>query len=299
MPELNGNPKWWKNPPPWLHWATLVLAIISTTFQVTGPLKNEQMNKVPIFIEASLQVFSKYGKYIAVGAACLLIYWMRRYVIKAAVWAGEWLYVRPLVVLIGPVVQRILEAQTLPEPMSPNQEQFIDRFESLENWIHEGSWSIINEDNTRTLIVTNSGTGGIASPCVSWKDYVFEFETKIMQRNSSWIIRAQNLATYVMLQCQPHAIFPHYRLNGQWTVADQVRLQERLPVEVWFKVRIEVKHSDVKVTIVLPDREMKTLTLRNLLKPSLAPMEYAAGSIGFRESSVECSHFRAVSVKKI
>jgi hypothetical protein len=188
----------------------------------------------------------------------------------------------------------------IPDLISLNQDaQFNEGFGGgLENWVYEGEWSVIKEGEP-ILIVTNSGGGGIARPCMSWRNYICEFETRIMNGNTSWIIRAQNLATYVMLQCQPHGIYPHYRNNGQWKVQNMVPLPKELPTETWFRARIEVRESDVNVTLILHGEEIKIPILTDVLKTPSAPIEYSSGSFGFRESSVECAHFRGIIAKKI
>jgi hypothetical protein len=57
-------------------------------------------------------------------------------------------------------------------------------------WQYMKGWAMDREDGAPILVVTNSGDGGIAKPCKSWSNYLFEFETKIVHSNSAWIIRA-------------------------------------------------------------------------------------------------------------
>ena len=116
---VNNGGKWLKNPPPWLQWIAFVLLVIATTFQVIGPIKPERLSKVPDFVDLAFRFLLKFSIYIALGFAFLLSYWMRRYVFRAVVWAKEWLYIRPLVLLLRPAVQRMVETPVLPGASQP------------------------------------------------------------------------------------------------------------------------------------------------------------------------------------
>jgi hypothetical protein len=196
----------------------------------------------------------------------------------------------------------VASSHTQPVDQSPSVaiEEFNDVFErGLGQWDYTEDWSVIRKEAKHALVVTDSGAGGIAVPCFEWTDYVFDFETKIVRANTSWIIRAKDLATYAMLQCHQERIHPHFRLNGNWTVRDALSLPITLPLDVWFGVRIEVKGFDVKVTVTVEGNERTLPLMNNLLRQPAAPIEYAHGSVGFRESGNECSQFRNVSVRKI
>jgi hypothetical protein len=49
-------------------------------------------------------------------------------------------------------------------------------------WEYIGNWHTSQESDQTILIVTDSGKGGIAKPCLLWRDYIFEFETKIINK---------------------------------------------------------------------------------------------------------------------
>ena len=184
-------------------------------------------------------------------------------------------------------------------------EEFREDFQQgLENWEYRGEWRIEREGDGCILIVTESRSGGIAKPCVSWKDYVVEFETRIVNGNTSWIIRAEDTDNYVMLQCQPELLYPHFRTQGRWenltwTLENPVRLPFRLPLNTWFGVHIEVRGTLLLVTVTLDGREREILRSSRLLEPPTAPVSYQVGSVGFRESAEECANFRNVRVKRL
>ena len=190
---------------------------------------------------------------------------------------------------------------------------FRDSFRhGLRRWEYYGEWRTEQEGNRNVLIVTNSDIGGIARPCRLWTDYVFEFETKIIKHNSTWIIRAKDTFNYVMFQCQPTQIVPHFRVNGHWIRLDPIPLQEPLPINTWFGVHIKVKGTRV-VVIVKVNGVDKEIYNDALLEPQVVDISlgkeppqihkmiisYTMGSIGFRESGkMECAHFREVCVRK-
>jgi hypothetical protein len=195
-----------------------------------------------------------------------------------------------------------------PYTYEPSHEEFREDFRhGLENWEyhHEEKWRTEREGDGCILIVTESPSGGIAKPCLSWRDYVFEFETKIVNGNTSWIIRAQDTDNYVMLQCQEGQLYPHFRMEGRWervaswTRKNPVLLPFSLPLNTWFGVRIEVRGTQVLVTVTVNDRETEILNSSALLEPPIAPASYTMGSVGFRESARECAHFRNVHVKRL
>jgi hypothetical protein len=198
---------------------------------------------------------------------------------------------------------------------STDQREFFEDFRrGLENWEYYGGWRTEREDSRHILIVIDSDAGGIAKPCRLWTDYVFEFETKIAQANTSWIIRASDILNYVMLQCGPAELNPHFRVNGLWFKLQSVSLPVTLPLNTWFGVRITVTGTRVVVVVRVNDRETEIFN-RPLLEPQIVAAQitqggttqslnvtfsYPMGSVGFREwGNTECAHFRNVHVMRI
>lgn len=201
-----------------------------------------------------------------------------------------------------------------------NPRRFKEDFRhGLTKWEYYGEWKTEKEDDQYILIVTDSDAGGLAKPCRLWEDYIFEFETKIAQSNSSWIIRASDILNYVMLQCTQNEIRPHFRMNGLWFAQNPVPLPDPLPINEWFKVQIRVSGTRVVVKVVHDEKE-RVLLDRYLLKPEVMKVQtmsvkttsgsfsesvdlafsFPLGTVGFRESGEsECAHFRAVRVVKL
>jgi hypothetical protein len=223
-----------------------------------------------------------------------------------AAWLVSAVRNRPKSLSVEAIIEELRKGSSVSLSSSSPQEQFTECFEGgLGHWEYDGAWRVIREDDKHTLVVTNSEIGGIAQPCRLWTDYTCEFETKIAKSNTSWVVRAKDTSTYVMLQCETGRIYPHFRVNGTWTNLDWTRrnpvpLPVTLPLDTWFGVRIEVKDFHVMVTLIVDGKEIVVSAMTNpLLKPPIAPIEYAIGSVGFRESGNECAYFRRISVKKI
>lgn len=184
----------------------------------------------------------------------------------------------------------------------------------LEDWEYYGGWRTERDGRQRILTVTESAEGGIARPCLLWRDYEFEFETKIVRGNTTWLVRARDILNYVMLQCGRSELNPHFRANGFWLLLDHVPLPLTLPTNTWFFVRIRVQGTRVTVSVRLGDAETEIYN-SELLRPEVKTytisadgetrrtdlmLSYPTGSVGFREwGETECAQFRNVRVKKI
>ena len=208
----------------------------------------------------------------------------------------------------------VLTAYIYKRDKAASNVEFKDKFDQgLENWEYYGDWRIEKEDGRGILVVTNSGDGGIANPCRLWRDYIFEFETKIVKNNTSWIIRARDIFNFVMLQCEPDKINPHYRVNGNWVKLDPIPIHEPLPTNKWFGVRVKVSGTRVTVNVTIDSIKREILN-ETILEPKSAKLtieqgpsevqniiiSFPTGSVGFRESHKrEVAHFRDLSVRKI
>jgi hypothetical protein len=195
-----------------------------------------------------------------------------------------------------------------------NESEFKDNFRhGLENWEYYGTWKTIYEDDQRILTVTESDPGGYVKKCRLWNDYLFEFETKIIHKNSSWIIRAADILNYLMFQCGPKTILPSLKINGQWIKFSSQPLPVTIPLKEWFKVSIRVTGTRVVVKAVVKGEEY-TFYDANILEPQVIATKLnrssneqemhiftslPLGSIGFREAGSECAHFRNIRVTKI
>ena len=187
---------------------------------------------------------------------------------------------------------------------------------SLIEWQTGGALTPDLSHDPPDLRVTNSDNGGILRETLTWTDYQFEFETKIDNANSSWIVRAHDLDNYVMLQCSVDKIIPHYRRDGLWWRESETPLPPVLP-KGWFKVSITVQMEAVEVCLE-KDGKSTILFRADILGPRTASLiacrpsddkptykngevflSYLRGGVGFRASGNESAYFRNITVRQI
>lgn len=208
--------------------------------------------------------------------------------------------------------------------------EFYDDFRSgLNNWEYGGEgWKTEFENGTPLLSVSESQDGGISKKGFSWNDYQFSFKTKIISKNSGWIIRAENRNKYIMIQLwmeklDSPKIRLHYRVPPsserqiQWIVAEEIAISSDKKIKIleWVDVRIAVLGSTIDIYLnnqhcahyFIPDPirwENKFITIAEEGRPSektyIDSINYPVGRIGFRCSGgAEHAHFREVRVKPL
>ncbi len=208
--------------------------------------------------------------------------------------------------------------------------EFTDNFkDGLNKWEFGGEgWKIEQEGEKPFLSVSQSSDGGITKRGFGWSDYEFSFETKVINKNSGWIVRGENRNKYIMIQLwmeklkesklRLHYRIPHSpRRRFEWIVAKEtpLSLKERLQFLKWIKVRIVVLGNNIDVYLngehcahyFIPDPirwEEKFIVAKEdgRLKEDTyitSITNYAAGKVGFRCSSDEHAHFRNVRVKPL
>ena len=120
-----------------------------------------------------------------------------------------------------------------------NKLLFKDDFQAdLErNWEYEGEWHI----DSGALRITRSERGGITRVGHQWDDYSFHFTVIIVNQCIGWLVRAQDLSHYYMLQINISHIRPHVRLGGNFLVIEEkphgLRLRHNEPIHVRTEVR--------------------------------------------------------------
>jgi len=179
---------------------------------------------------------------------------------------------------------------------------FIEKLKSdlHESWDFKGDWKIENDE----LSVSNSDEGGITKNGSLWENYEFEFETKIINKFSGWIVRARDLNNYFMFQINFENIRPHLRIsqpimknkdgaveitkiNVGWQLFGNFPHHKDLK-DKWFKVKTIVKGSRVDIFIDNNNvfHEDNFLTI-------------STGKVGFREWGDEHAHFKKIKVSMI
>ncbi len=185
-----------------------------------------------------------------------------------------------------------------------------------QNWEYYGDWLVMPGTDGNILQVSNSDAGGISAKCKAWINYTFSFDTQIIKHNSSWIVRAIDVFSYVMLQCETDKLRVHYRLQGNWVVVEVSNLPFNIALRDWFHVEIEVKGVRLRAKITYQNK-VYTVLDSTLLQPRVLPIvpvsngrdgsitklswacSYPHGSVGFRQFGDETAHFKSVKVFKI
>lgn len=108
------------------------------------------------------------------------------------------------------------------------------------------------------LSVTQSEKGGITRVGHLWTDYSFEFTGVIVRYCIGWIVRAQDLSNYYMIQLNPTEVRPHLRVGGKWIAAPQrkdglaIDSKEHglsIEPEESIEIRTEVRGSEIRVYV--------------------------------------------------
>lgn len=181
----------------------------------------------------------------------------------------------------------------------PSIFQYINFDKGLNQWEYDGNWTIIKNNYPKILQVTNSEKGGLFYTPKRLINYKLEFETKIVERNSSWLIHGKNLSSYIMFQCESDRINPHYRINGKWSDTSWIKNNSEkhlfpLPINEWFYVSVEVKSSQIVVNIKFHNNSLKYEY--NYLMATFNELGLKSGSFGFRESGPECAQFKNIKI---
>jgi hypothetical protein len=206
--------------------------------------------------------------------------------------------------------------------------EFKDDFDKgLKNWdFGNEDWKIEQEDGLPLLSIANSREGGITKKGFSWSDYIFTFQTKVIRRNSSWIVRAENRNKFLMIQLNmetpnQHKLRLHLKVPGTkepWYVVEEIDIEAQSFYK-WITVKNVVLGNNVDVFLnnnhlahfVIPyPIKIPTVELVKIkrggasniedseIHRNIAAMNYSVGKVGFRSSNNhEHAHFRKVRVK--
>lgn len=187
-------------------------------------------------------------------------------------------------------------------------------------WVGYGVFQLARVQ--RAYEITNADPGYIHSEILTWSDYMLSFEFKIANWGGDGglgiIVRANNLANYIMLQIKRGGVGPHIRINGGWKVwqPNEAGLEfvEPLSLDAWYKCDVYCDKSTITVRLyserkTIFDRvwEIPRGTLifeykhseeyQTVHIPLTITLEY--GSVGFRNWENEKAFIKNVLVQKI
>lgn len=187
-----------------------------------------------------------------------------------------------------------------------------------DDWIGTGHFEY--DRDKKAYIITDSHSGFIFSKCLSWSDYKFDFEFKILNSSIGAIVRATDLSNLIMLQILDHGIKPHIFVNGFWKDFDpkseNLEFRDKLLLDDWYKCEltcnkrsISLRISDIKGSPVF-DRVWIIPSGQFVLSSqgigqgtsTTIPIPYAInrefGTVGFRNSGTESAAVKNVLIDK-
>lgn len=189
------------------------------------------------------------------------------------------------------------------------------------NWHYQEKWDLIPGGG---LSVTQSEKGGITRVGQLWTDYSFEFTAVIVTTIEEyqcigWIVRAQDLFNYYMIQLNPAEVRPHLRVGGRWITAPQrkygyaidskehdLSIKPKEPIEI----RTEVRESELRVYVKNKEiyHEQKFFSMRFInkefedvaMQPGvLVVPPFTTGRVGFRMHRQEHGRFFECRVRPL
>ncbi len=197
------------------------------------------------------------------------------------------------------------------------------RTSDKEDWIGEGTFQY--ERVHGTYAITDSHSGFIFSKSLTWSDYVYDFEFKILHTALGVILRATNLSNLVMLQILENGVSAHIRINGFWQVwkPEEAKLifTEKLDLDKWYRACFQCDKGSIRIRlyeegkVLIFDRVWKipTGTISFSYKPDKNigliaesviasipfPINLEYGTAGFRNDGLEKALVKNVLIEKI
>jgi len=185
------------------------------------------------------------------------------------------------------------------------------------NWDYRGQWEPVPGGG---LSVTQSGKGGITRVGHSWMDYNFEFTAVIVKLCIAWIVRAQDLSNYYMIQLDRTRVRPHLWFAEKWVTPPEriyeaaidskdhglASVKPNQPMEI----RTEVRGWEIRVYVndeqVYHKEDFFSVKFVNqefvLAEPgpgALTVPPFITGRVGFRVSATEHGKFFRCRVRPL
>lgn len=172
------------------------------------------------------------------------------------------------------------------------------------NWDFRGDWKITS---SHELFITNSDEGGMTKKGALWENYIFTFNTKIVNECIGVIIRAQEFDDYYMFQINKEKIRPHRRIshpefetiikdgrpfntvksiNVGWQVLEDSAVPHNIILKDWFEVKFLIKGQSIDIFIN-----------NELVFTKEAFLQVSSGKVGFRNSNKEQALIKNVKVQ--
>jgi len=188
-----------------------------------------------------------------------------------------------------------------------------------ESWLGYGLFELSRAQTA--YVITNSEPGIIYGKCLAWSDYLFEFDFKIANVCLGIIVRAVNLANYVMLQINTdtNGIRPHIRVAGGWkwweAKESKLELESPLSLDQWYKCQVVCDKNIITIRLfdgskMLFDRiweipqGMLVFSFKKNAEDKQSvdipfPITLEYGSVGFRNAGAEKVFVKNVLIQKL
>jgi hypothetical protein len=191
------------------------------------------------------------------------------------------------------------------------------------DWVGRGVFKFVR--NEKCFEITNSHVGYIFPKTSNWDDYSYEMEFKIVNKYVAWIVRANNLSNYIMLQCQKEGVNPHIRLNGQWIVKKfddpdvNLTFDNNLSPDTWYKAKVVCEKRNIRIVIsnykkvifdrywIIPNEMLITLievqkdgvNEKETKREFIQSIDFDFGAIGLRDHGNERGFIKNVFIEKL
>ena len=185
------------------------------------------------------------------------------------------------------------------------------------DWVGRGRFAYLRSE--KCFEITNSHAGYIFSKTLLWDDYKLECDFKIVNISIGCIVRAIDLSNYVMYQLFHDRIKPHFRINGRWIILEEVRLEDSLKPDKWYKLIIICEKRNVRIVVydeklAVFDRYWKipnqiTISYKQIIEGDkrkrereimfLQEINFDFGAIGSRNHGDEQAFIKNVFIEKL
>lgn len=194
---------------------------------------------------------------------------------------------------------------------------FKDNFKNKlnKNWDFQGDWQLVPGNQ---LLVTQSDIGGITKVGQLWTDYRFEFDAVIVNDRIGWVVRAQDLFNYYMIQLTPTMIRPHLRIAGQWVLIGDRPHNQQIAINKWYHIQTDVRGPEIRISVdqqevyynndlfsmkfiqFVPQQGGNPTTQATPFQPNtIVVPAYATGRVGFRMWGTEQGRIAHLRVKSL
>lgn len=191
-----------------------------------------------------------------------------------------------------------------------------DNYGQDRDWVGRGTFKFLQ--NELCYEITNAGSGYILPKTSTWDDYKFQFDFKIIKSSIGIIVRADNLSNYVMYQFFADKYKSHFRINGQWIVFEEIKLDQKIEIEQWNNALVNcdkrnititisntnriifVKHLNIPDSIVVVHKQLNNDNKETNKEINFRQdIDFDFGSVGFRNHGNEKAFIRNVLIEKI